>query len=174
MPNTGSFNYTWSGTLSGKTTNYTSIISYTLTDGTGPIVYYGDHWSAVAQAPEPIDPEKLIVLGGNGIAIGNTPPLISLFQSIHKEIAEMTRNGFPVNGNNAYIGENSIVVNGGSFSDKKSIVSIGGDITITENILNSSNSPWAIIALQDADGNGGKIFIDGSITDIQSTLVAEK
>jgi hypothetical protein len=68
-------------------------------------------------------------------------------------------------------------VDASSFSvpspNKRTIVTLGGDISITGNIPESYH-PVALIALQDEQGNGGNIRIDASVTDIHASLFAEK
>lgn len=55
---------------------------------------------------------------------------------------------------------------------KRTIVIIGSDIQITENIAKWT-SPYALIALTDSQGRGGNITIWAHVTDITSTLIAE-
>lgn len=63
-------------------------------------------------------------------------------------------------------------INNNSFTDKQTLVVIGKDITITENIAKRSDGPLAIIALA-KDGVGGNIYIDPSVTTIHASLFAE-
>lgn len=59
-----------------------------------------------------------------------------------------------------------------SFTDKRTLIVIGGDIHITENIAKRPH-PLALIALADEAGNGGDIIIDPSVTNIDTSLFAE-
>lgn len=55
----------------------------------------------------------------------------------------------------------------------RSIILIGGDAVISENIEKTDN-PLAIIALQNEEKQGGNIFITENVTKIVSSLLAEK
>jgi hypothetical protein len=57
------------------------------------------------------------------------------------------------------------------FNDKQTIIVVGKDITITENIDKDPDHPLAIIALA-KDGVGGNIII-ADVTDIHASLFAE-
>ena len=59
------------------------------------------------------------------------------------------------------------------FADHQTIIAVGADITIDENI-SKKDKPLAIIALADASGVGGNIHIDENVTDIHAGLFAEK
>lgn len=61
-------------------------------------------------------------------------------------------------------------------SGKKTILIIWGNLYIKNNIYYNSlaNDMLGIIVIKDAEGNGGNIYIDPSITNISGTLFAEK
>lgn len=71
--------------------------------------------------------------------------------------------------------KNTLHITGtGSFSDKRSLISVGQDILITENIIPSEDTaPLAIISLAE-NGQGGNIVISGAVTDIHASLIAER
>lgn len=58
------------------------------------------------------------------------------------------------------------------FNNRRTIIVIGRDITISENI-SLRDHPLALIALTDTNNQGGNIFISWAVTDIHSTLIAE-
>ncbi len=62
---------------------------------------------------------------------------------------------------------------GGSFDTKKSIIVIGKNVTISQNIA-TKDWPVALIVLSDALGNGGVITIDPSVTDITASLITDR
>ena len=61
----------------------------------------------------------------------------------------------------------------GTSPQKRTIITRGGDITLSASITGSA-LPLAIIALADVAGVGGSIRIEASVTDIDATLFAEK
>lgn len=60
------------------------------------------------------------------------------------------------------------------FTSKRSIIVIGGDITIDEDIKNTTGSPLAIIARSDDLGHGGMITIGPNVKKIEAGIFAEK
>jgi hypothetical protein len=60
------------------------------------------------------------------------------------------------------------------FDSRQSIIVIGGDITIAEDIKNVTDKPFAIIARSDDLGNGGMIHIAPNVKIIQAGIFAEK
>lgn len=95
-----------------------------------------------------------------------------IWNTIHKTVTLLSRNRTTFNDVDYSISSWNISVNSGSFTNKRSIIVIGADITITGNITQKDH-PLSIIALTDANGNGGNIHIDSSVTDIESSLFAE-
>lgn len=67
----------------------------------------------------------------------------------------------------------NFTVTGGTFDTKRTIIVIGGDISIGANIQKKPDTT-ALIALADSLGNGGSIIIDSSVTDVHTSLVAER
>ncbi len=58
-------------------------------------------------------------------------------------------------------------------SPMQSIIVMGGDVYIDEDVLPVDSAPRAIIALRDSSGNYGNIYINGNVKNIKSSLVAE-
>ena len=59
-----------------------------------------------------------------------------------------------------------------SFTDTRTLIVIGQNVNITEDIAKRDH-PLAIIALTDSAGNGGDITIDPSVRNISLSLFAE-
>lgn len=102
----------------------------------------------------------------------NSQNRIDIINKLKEKIALLSRNRINYINTNyvVYTGNHTII--DGEFAAKRTIISIGWDITIDENIDNRTH-PLAIIALSDNNGNGGNIKIRWSVTDINSTLIAE-
>jgi hypothetical protein len=96
----------------------------------------------------------------------------AFINTLRKNIALLGRNRTDYTGANYLISSTLPDVKNASFANKRTLISIGSDIHITENI-DKHESPLAIIALTDEAGNGGNIIIDASVTDIHSSLFAE-
>lgn len=61
-----------------------------------------------------------------------------------------------------------------SLSSPRSLIVVWGDIYMDTGVtLDSTVPPHAIIALKNDRGNGGNIYIDGNVTKIHSSLIAE-
>lgn len=58
------------------------------------------------------------------------------------------------------------------FATARSIIVVGGDVMITGDI-SPSGLPRAIIALQNASGTGGNVYIDETVKNIKTTVFAE-
>lgn len=60
-------------------------------------------------------------------------------------------------------------------SPVSSAIAIGADIYVDDAILpqTSDQRPRAIVAIKNAEGVGGNIYIRGSVTQIRSSLIAE-
>ncbi|QFR39597.1 hypothetical protein A9Q91_05245 [Candidatus Gracilibacteria bacterium 28_42_T64] len=72
-------------------------------------------------------------------------------------------------------GENK-VINLGDYnvlSENKTLVIYGGNVYITGNITPSSHL-LGIIILKDSEGNGGNIYVDPSVTEINAIMYADK
>ena len=59
-----------------------------------------------------------------------------------------------------------------SFANKRTLITIGQNIVISEDIVKRDH-PLAIIALTDSAGNGGDITINPSVRNISASLFAE-
>jgi hypothetical protein len=92
---------------------------------------------------------------------------------LRKNVAMMSRNRSDYSNAPYTIYKGDVTLTGGSFDAKKSIIVVGGDIRISENI-SQKDSPLAVIALSSPDGIWGNIFIDQSVTDVHASLIAEK
>ena len=68
----------------------------------------------------------------------------------------------------------SISLDATAFATKRTIVVVGGDVTITDTIPFDPTLSYALIVLSDASGNGGNIRIQPSVRDIHANLFAEK
>ncbi|MDD2892268.1 MAG: hypothetical protein PHQ95_04860 [Candidatus Gracilibacteria bacterium] len=77
-----------------------------------------------------------------------------------------------LDGANVQLGNGSDV----SVSGKRTILIVGGNLYIKNNIYYNSLSSdmLGIVVVKDAQGNGGNIYIDPSVTNITGTLFAEK
>lgn len=162
-------NFSWSGTT-GAPVTYTPVISYVL-DGSR-IVYYGNGWKGTPTPPPPPQNDPVKVIGWWN-AWGEWASLNAFFQDIRKNISELTRNGVPTDANYSLLHTSKNIWQS-DFDTKRSIFIIGNDVTIGEDIMNTTSHPFAIVALKDSAWNGGQIFIDTDVTDIHATLVAEK
>jgi hypothetical protein len=63
-------------------------------------------------------------------------------------------------------------VTNASFANKRTLITIGQNIVISEDIVKRDH-PLAIIALTDSAGNGGDITINPSVRNISASLFAE-
>lgn len=96
-----------------------------------------------------------------------------VFNKIRKSVALMMRNRDDYdNAPYQVYGANTNMIGNSSFDTKQTMIVIGKDITITENIDRDSDHPLAIIALA-KDGVGGNIIIADTVTDIHASLFAE-
>lgn len=132
-------------------------------------------------------------IAGDDIEVGDIPPIRLLghsgglitnstnargefFNSVRKTAQILRRNTTGITTSNfAYRVEDTttLEVRGGSFDTVQSLIAIGQDVLITENIITNSTKPLAIIALTE-NGRGGNIVISGSVTDIHASLIADR
>ena len=111
-----------------------------------------------------------------GINTGNGA---DIWNKIHKNIMTLSRNRKTGYNDVDYSIESSDQsIDNSYFNDithkkKRSLIVIGHNITITSNITKDQDHPLAIMALTDANGNGGNIFIDPGVRDIAASLFAE-
>lgn len=94
------------------------------------------------------------------------------FNTLRKNISLLSRNRTNYTDANYSVFSAATTVDNASFASKRTIVVIGADVTITEDI-SKQDVPVAIIALADKNGNGGNIRIDPSVTQINAGLFAE-
>jgi hypothetical protein len=95
-----------------------------------------------------------------------------VFNQIRKNVALMMRNREDYDNAPYQVYEAHTPIGNNHFTDRQTLVVIGADITITENIDRDTDHPLAIIALA-KDGVGGNIYIDPSVTDVNASLFAE-
>ena len=95
-----------------------------------------------------------------------------VFNQIRKSVALMMRNRDDYTNAPYEVYETDTDIFDANFTSKKTLVVIGADITIKNNIDRDSDHPLAIIALA-KDGVGGNIYIDPSVTTIHASLFAE-
>jgi hypothetical protein len=95
-----------------------------------------------------------------------------VFNQIRKSVALMSRGRTSYTDVPYTIVNTDLSITDASFTDKQTLVVIGKDITITENIDRDTDHPLAIIALA-KDGVGGNIIIADGVTDIHASLFAE-
>ena len=95
-----------------------------------------------------------------------------VFNQIRKSVALMMRNRSDYTNAPYEVYETDTDIFYANFTNKKTLVVIGADITIKNNIDRDSDHPFAIIALA-KDGVGGNIRIAEGVTDIHASLFAE-
>jgi hypothetical protein len=143
------------------------------------IIYASDHgtlWTSEYQA------SKVKLLGQNNAqgeygTIGTSKMLrTKLIDTMRKNSTVLSRNrtstdytGMPYLIQNGW----TLTITGGTFDDKRTVVVIGGDIHISTGVI-YREKPVAIIALTDSSGDGGNIYIDDTVTDIEASLIAER
>jgi hypothetical protein len=95
-----------------------------------------------------------------------------VFNQIRKSVALMSRGRTSYTDVPYTIVNTDLSITDASFTDKQTLVVIGKDITITEDIAKRTDHPLAIIALA-KDGVGGNIIIADGVTDVHASLFAE-
>ena len=95
-----------------------------------------------------------------------------IWNMIRKNTALLSRSRTSYSDVDYHVQTGTLSLRSGSFARNRSYIVIGADIRITENIA-QRDTPLAIIALTDGEGNGGNITIDASVTDIDASLFAE-
>lgn len=172
-------NFTFTGTyigdianpdLEGSTIN-TYIYYHT---GTNDILYRGSPELILAPATRPLQRLRLLGQSINLINITGWENRIDLINTIRKNTTTLSRNRNNYNDVDYTItGGLDINIDDSSFTNKRTIAIVGGDITIT-NDINPRNTPLTIVALTDENGNGGNIIINGNVKDIHSSLISER
>ena len=161
--------------------NYNSYIRYSVLHpllGTNVVSYYpSGNGSLWISNPGAI---RMKILGQHnlpGLSWIQEKNIADIWNTLQKNIALMSRNRTTYADVPYSVTEGDISISDTDFTstspEKRTIVSLGWDITITSDIIEKT-SPIAIIALSDTDGNGGNIIIDPSVTDIHATLLAER
>lgn len=111
-----------------------------------------------------------------GISTGNGA---EIWNKIHKNIMTLSRNrtaGYNDVDYNIESSDQSIdnsYFNDITHKKKRSLIVIGHNITITDNIALNQDHPLSIMALTDVNGSGGNIFIDPGVKNIAASLFAE-
>lgn len=157
---------------------YRSYISYEIDGNT---VIYPSTAGSLGNAQ--YDDSLVKVFGQNnvgkqygGINVGNGA---EKWNKIHKNIMNLSRNRTNYDDVDYEILSTPKDVLSTYFTDtihkkKRSLIVVGENITIKENIFKDPDHPLSIMALTDSDGNGGNIFIDPSVKDIAASLFAER
>ncbi len=153
--------------------SYKSYITY-LT-GSVRVMYPSQPMTTLGWAKYGISP--LLILGQNNAwdqynGIKTSSARSDFWNTLHKAITLLSRNRTTYSDVDYIVSTWSITVNNNSFTSKRSLIAIGADITVVQNI-DKRNHPLSIIALTDTNGNGGNIHIADSVTDIESSLFAE-
>ncbi len=97
---------------------------------------------------------RVTILGGSSVGLGiSGQTRVGIINDLRERIALLSRNrtNYDSVDYTVVINENYTTLKNDFFDTKRTITVIGGDITITENILNRDH-PLAIIALVDGQG----------------------
>lgn len=158
---------------------YRSYISYDI-DGY-PVIYPS---TAGSLGNAEYDDSLVKILGQNNVGKQyggvNTGNGADIWNKIHKNVMTLSRNRTTYDDVDYKIESTSNQdVDNLYFTDvthkkKRSLIVVGHDITITGDVQKDPDHPLSIMALTDADGNGGNIFIDPVVKDIAASLFAER
>ncbi len=166
---------TWLPDAPSEPTTMTGYIYYR--NGTSDVLYMtqvGNIAAATART------ERVKVLGQSGEWVGGgTLSRVNVISDIRRQIALLNRNrttyddvDYQVISGDYTISDMTLFDGGTGVRSKRTIIVLGGDITIDTNI-SPRPTPLAIMALADSAGNGWNIKIKWNITDISSSLIAE-
>lgn len=97
---------------------------------------------------------------------------IDLINTIKKNTTLLSRNRTSYTDVDYLIHSGDIIIDEASFNNKRTIISVGGDIFISTGVT-YRNHPLSIIALSDSSGHSWNIRIDGDVRDIHASLIAE-
>ncbi len=152
--------------------SYKSYITYEI--GGIPVLYPSASgnlgWAAYGQSPLRILGQSNVTWQYGGIGSRGRA---DFWNATRKNIALLSRNRTTYTDvDYSVFTGSSLMITDASFTDKRTLIVIGGDIHITENIAKRPH-PLALIALTDEAGNGGDIIIDPSVTNIDTSLFAE-
>ncbi len=106
-----------------------------------------------------------ISLDGNG--------KVKYLDQVRKNISLLSRNRTSYADVDYEVITGDTILTANSFNSKRTIIVLGGKVTVSENIPDKP-LPMAIISLSDTLGNGGTIEIDPSVTDIWATLITDR
>jgi hypothetical protein len=168
------------------TGTYIRWVSSTDTTTLGGYIYYNNGVSDILYsmtnnsiAAATAASQRVRVLGQSGEWVGGgASTRVELIASIREQVALLSRNRTNYDDVNyaIYTGDHTInptdLDGATGIKAKRSIITIGGDIRIGANI-NPRDYPIALIALTDSSSRWGNIIIDGTVTDIHSSLIAE-
>jgi hypothetical protein len=122
-------------------------------------------------------PEYMKVLGAQNLGWSSSAIkeewATNIWNTLRKNIALLSRNRSDFSGADYIVYTGDQTVTDTDLTSRRTIVVVGGDITLTSDIT-SRTAPVALIALTDDAGNGGEIIIDPSVRDIEASLYAEK
>jgi hypothetical protein len=96
----------------------------------------------------------------------------TFIDTIRKNISMMSRNRTHYDDVPYVVMNGNLTVTGWTFDIKRTIIVIWGDISIASNITKKPETT-ALIALADSLGNGWSIIIAPSVTDVNTSLIAE-
>lgn len=119
------------------------------------------------------DPYKILG-NSNGGSISTSTARTDFFNEIRKNIAYLTRAYQPSSSLEYVFSWSDMTISSWDpLNEKRTFIVVWGDITISTDIQDSAHPPIAFIALA-KDGTWGNIIIDGSVKNLQATLIAEK
>jgi hypothetical protein len=122
---------------------------------------------------------RVTILGGSSAWLGiGGQTRVDIINTLRERIFLLSRNrtdyttaDYLVKNGNYTIPSNIWTTDGGNIP-KRTIIVIGGDITISD-AISIKDHPLALIALSGENNTGGNIIIAGWVTDIHATLIAE-
>ncbi len=171
---TGS-DYPFFATYTGKipsppleSTDLNTYIYYKI--GTNDILY--KMWGT-SIAPPIVTSNRLRVFGqtSDGMNIG-VQNRVRMINTLREKTALLSRNRTDYTTANYVVYTGNQTLTDASFTDKRTIVVIGWDVTIDTNIARRAH-PVAVIALTNSSNQGGNIRIKWAVTDIHSSLITE-
>lgn len=168
------FTGTYIGTINANPPRYETFLKtyvHYIKD-TKDILYQIDS-DTIWEVTRPLQRLRLLGQSINLLNITGWENRIDLINTIRKNTTTLSRNRNNYNDVDYTITGSNINIDNSSFTDKRTIAVVGGDITIT-NDINSRNNPLTLVALADENGNGGNIIIHGDVKDIHSSLISER
>ncbi|MBX9809184.1 hypothetical protein K2X92_02220 [Candidatus Gracilibacteria bacterium] len=159
-----------------ETSHIDSYVHYTI--GPYDILYKGDSMDILGANAAT---QRLQILGQNADTLNiGSRTRVDAINMIRAKVSVLSRNRTNYDDSDIFIikGDYTIDASSTLFSGepskkpKRSVVVIGGDLTIDTNI-GIEDYPLALVALSDMNNQGGNIHIKGTVTDIHSALIAE-